>query len=145
MSEYEFWADVIHFTETTKIRADQVIRKVALDIYAEVLRRSPVDTGRFRGNWRVGIGRTQYGVDDGGASRGVRKGEEPRATEEARASEVILQAGAGDLIIISNNLPYARGLENGRSAQNRHGILAPSIDKVTTEFEAAVRRIRGGG
>jgi hypothetical protein len=35
--------------------ADQIIRKLAFDIVADVAERVPVDTGRYRAGWRVSL------------------------------------------------------------------------------------------
>jgi hypothetical protein len=35
--------------------ADQIIRKLAFDVVADVAERVPVDTGRYRAGWRVSL------------------------------------------------------------------------------------------
>jgi hypothetical protein len=42
--------------EKTKADVNLVHRKVCLDLHKSLVMKSPVDTGRFRANWQVGVG-----------------------------------------------------------------------------------------
>lgn len=46
-----FSGDIEKFIKKTEAKTDVVFKKIVFDIYARVVRRSPVDTGRFKGNW----------------------------------------------------------------------------------------------
>jgi hypothetical protein len=114
-----FALDVSKWAEKAKGRMDLVVRKIALDLFRRVILRSPVDTGRFRGNWQVAIDSIPEGVleiDDKSGAATVAK-----ATAEA------LNVKAGDVIYLVNNLPYASRLENGWSPQAPAGIIGTTV------------------
>ena len=121
-----FSADIQKFIDKAKGNADLVVRKVALDLFRKVIVKSPVDTGRFKGNWQVAIGSIPAGtlsINDKSGTATIAK-----VTAEA------LNMKAGDVIYLVNNLPYARALEYGHSKQAPAGMVRITIE----EFNAAV-------
>lgn len=114
-----FEADIARFVEKAKGNLDLVVRKIALDMFSRVVLKSPVDTGRFRGNWQVAIGSAPSGVltlDD----------KSGRATISRIQAET-LKLKAGDVIYLVNNLPYARRLEHGWSKQAPAGMVGITV------------------
>ena len=83
-------------------RMNVVVRKVSLDLFKKVVEKTPVDTGRARGNWMVGINHLPIGssitVDNNPMSRIVAD---------------ISRAAAGDTVALVNTLPYIGVLEYG--------------------------------
>lgn len=137
-----FTLDIDQFTKTVALRYEVVIRTVTLSVVSEVIARSPVDTGRFRGNWQVGLGAanlaTTQEVDKGGG------GTIARAASRL-AAWVFGRRLAPILIVISNNLPYAKRLENGWSQQAPTGMVAVTVAQFSAFFAGAVaaaRRVR---
>lgn len=123
-----FSLDIRAWCDKAKERADLVVRKVALDVGSRVVLRSPVDTGRFRANWQYGVGapvlKTTETVDASG-------------TETiARIGTLAATARLGDVIYLSNSLPYALRLEAGYSKQAPAGMVGLTV----LEFQAAVDR-----
>jgi len=93
----DFGAQVRRWTEETERRMGQVLRKSALGAFTEVINISPVDTGRFRGNWQTSIGAPAGGVlSTTGAGVSI-----------ARAQGAVSGAEPGDTIFMVNNLPRA--------------------------------------
>jgi len=95
------------------------VQKISLEMFSRVILRSPVDTGRFRANWQVAIGRVPSGTlqleDPSG-----------RATiSEAQATA--LRVKPGDTIALVNNLPYAQRLEDGWSSQAPAGMVGLTV------------------
>jgi len=104
--------------------ANTIKRKMALEVLGRVARRSPVDTGRFRGNWQVGINRRPTGeVGVGGAAAAA-----PAAIAQGATQLAIVQPGQD--IWITNNVPYAEQLEFGSSWQAPEGVLAVTLAEV---------------
>ncbi|MBF8729777.1 HK97 gp10 family phage protein [Pseudomonas guariconensis] len=104
----------------------QRVRVIALAMLNEIVLRSPVDTGRFRGNNIVSVGAPVYtssvNVDPTGSEtiqEGVRvmTGLEPYTQ-----------------VFIQNNLPYAVPLEDGHSQQAPAGIYAVSFNSVSQAY-----------
>lgn len=126
------------FTQQTQAWADKVnrridlaLRKIALEAFTRVIIRSPVDTGRFRGNWLVEIGKmpTGFNPDDFVDPSGV------HIISEIK--EQVLTLKAGETIYLINNLPYARRLEYGYSQQAPNGMV-----RITAmEFDPIVKKV----
>lgn len=127
-----FAQDVTKFVQKTGIRMDLVLRKVAFDGLAGVILRTPVDTGRCRGNWRVAINRvdktTTWNLKDKASQKTLFNG-----------NNTMKQAVWGDAIYITNNLPYAKPLEDGHSKQVGKGhMLAATIMELRINLKKAV-------
>lgn len=123
-----FSADISAWIAKAKGNRDQVLRKIALDMFSRVILRTPVDKGRARGNWHVSIGR----VDDNVLQLDDKAG---TATISAAAAH-IAQVKAGDVIYLINNLPYIGKLESGSSKQAPAGMVEITVQ----EFSSLVGR-----
>ena len=114
------------FAEKAKDNADQVTRKVVLDVWARIIERSPVDTGRFRGNWTYSINAK---VDQTKAVAGTSASPAP-----APGAPDVEDGAFGRVHFITNSLPYAQRLETGYSNQAPLGMVGLTV----TEFNAIV-------
>jgi len=124
----------------TERKMDLAVRKIALEMFRKIILKSPVDTGRFRGNWQLAIGSVPEGtleLDDKTGTATIAKG-----------AATVMGINAGDTIYFANNLPYARRLEeggymagpkvvNGHSSQAPNGMVALTIQ----EFQSIVSAI----
>ena len=124
------FADQVKAFEKDALRKmNLAVRKISLEIFSRVILKSPVDTGRFRGNWQVAIGSIPSGtleLDDKTGTATVSK-----------ADAKLFSAKAGDTIYLANNLPYAVRLEEGYSQQAPAGMVALTVQ----EFAAIVGEI----
>lgn len=130
-----FTHDIQKYADKALLSVAQVLRTVALDVDAEVVTRSPVLTGRFRANNNVGLGQadlSEYSPDPDGN------------TTTARAHAVIAQATGHDVIVISNNLPYAKAIESGSSRKAPTGVYEVTLANFQAIFETAVIEVRNG-
>lgn len=108
--------------------ADQFAKRAAGNMLRQVITRSPVDTGAYRANHRIGVGHVNYTADkqytdgSGSLSQGI---------------AVIEQGGGiGKVVYISNNLPYALRLENGWSKdQAPYGVYALAFKSVVDSLK----------
>ncbi|MDH0749522.1 HK97 gp10 family phage protein [Pseudomonas sp. GD03842] len=122
------------WTTSPTLFADQIeadlatrVRVIAMAMLNEVVLRSPVDTGRFRGNNIVSIGAPVYAqtgkVDPTGA-----------ATISDGVSE-LSGLEPFTVVYIQNNLPYAERLENGHSKQAPSGIYGLAFIGVSEAYK----------
>lgn len=123
-----FSLNIKAWCDKAKDRADLVVRKVALDVGSRVVMRSPVDTGRFRANWQYGVGQPNPTVTETFDKDG--------SAAIARITAGSATAKLGDVIYVSNSLPYALRLEAGWSQQAPAGMVGLTVQ----EFQAAVSR-----
>lgn len=116
------------FAKTAGDNADAVIRKTVLEVGARLIKRSPVDTGRFRSNWFY-----SFSAPSG------------KATEQTGVLVVqdlatMPTPAIGEIHYITNNLPYAWRLENGWSKQAPIGM----VGLTALEFQSIVSEAASG-
>ena len=92
--------------------AETVTRGAIVHLWRQVVRRSPVDTGRFRANWQFNEGSpigTQLEVNT------------------APSPPNVVGNPLGKTYYLTNNVPYAGRLDQGSSQQAPMGVTALSI------------------
>jgi hypothetical protein len=110
--------------------------KITLDVFSAVIKRSPVDTGRFRFNWMLTIGEMSLEYDEsaGGKLAGGRKRRKVSATTTKAAAAAnaasLLDMKIGQSAFITNNTPYGIVLEHGSSDQAPQGVVLVSVQSV---------------
>lgn len=124
-----FEAQINQWITKAKGNIDLVVRKVALEMFSRVIQKSPVSTGRFKGNWQVAIGNIPYGTLDLTDPSGT-------ATMSA-VDAAVLGLKAGDIIYLVNNLSYAERLEYGWSKQAPQGMVRTTIQEFSAVVQAA--------
>ena len=112
----------------TEEKIEDAISLIAMDSLRGVVMKSPVDTGRFRGNWIVSknaANTTSSQITDKNGGQTITKG-----------SGVIdtFDMNTDSRIIIQNNLPYANRLENGWSKQAPNGMVALTVAEMQRKY-----------
>lgn len=121
-----------------KAEVDLFVRRVVLEMATRIIVRSPVDTGRFRANWRVysEVRGPILPVSAAVGAEAARTGDFKSAvakvdpTGERTIAEIKAALNAGKFSrrwVISNNLPYAWALEHGHSKQAPVGMVGLTI------------------
>lgn len=116
------------FAKTMSDDLSKLHRATAIAILNKVIERSPVDTGRFRGNHILSLATPNTGVKDTDDKSG--------SVTLAAGLSVIggIAKGEYPLIYIQNNLPYAQVLEDGSSQQAPLGIYSLAVQDVKTNL-----------
>lgn len=111
--------------------ADEIVRKVALAADQTIVMATPVDTGRARANWQVGIGNAPSGTVDyaGGAGGSI------SYAIGAAKSVVTTYKGQPGGIWLVNNLPYIQRLNEGWSAQAPAKFVEQAIDTAVSAIK----------
>lgn len=99
---------------------NQGIRATLLETSVAIIKDTPADTGRARGNWQASIGRGATGEV---SVESVRSGE---AKAIAEVNQTVT-AAVGDLYYLTNNLPYIERLEFGWSKQAPGGMVRKNM------------------
>ena len=94
------------FGKQTQERLDLITQRLEWQSFSEIVQMSPVRTGAFRNSWNIGISNISMSTAPGGPDS---------ATD--RGLSALLTVKAGQVIYISNSLPYAMRLEFGHSRQ----------------------------
>ncbi|WP_081232329.1 HK97 gp10 family phage protein [Pseudomonas chlororaphis] len=110
-----FELQLAEFAAQAKEAVDASLREIIIELGGSLIRMSPVDTGRFRGNWQFSIAAPAGGTLDV---------IDPSGTETtARLVGDSIEFRAGATAFIVNNLPYAVPLEYGYSDQAPGGMV----------------------
>lgn len=126
-----FSKDIRGFTSKATAAHDKITRAATLDLFSGVIKDTPVDTGRARGNWQTTVGSPAAGELE-------RDGAAP-ALAEVNANT---PPGAGQVTLLTNNLPYIGELERGSSKQAPEGMVRKNVDRVQRIVDAAIRKNR---
>jgi len=125
----QFNREIDAFARKVPDRAVTLHKKVAFEALRRLVSKTPVDTGRARGDWQVTIGDPATGqldVLDVSGSLTVAAG---------------LAALAGlppyQIVWISNNVDYIERLEHGHSKQAPEGMLAVTVEELRAMFREA--------
>lgn len=130
----DFAGAVRRWTEKTERKKEKAVRTIALDLFSDAIKNTPVETGRLRGSWLPSIGTPASGEGPPDKTGGA---------TIARASGVVAGAELGDVIYLVNNVEYAIYVENGtaRMAPRRMAGLAvqravPIANRVIAQIAA---------
>jgi len=115
-----FDSDLQAFIKKTNIGVDIAIRKIVFDAHKMLTHKTPVDTGRAKGNWNVSVGSIDRSVDlnkKGYKSPTQRKGDGLKTN------------------YIVNSLPYIRRLEYGHSKKAPNGMVRVTVNELRSYFK----------
>lgn len=121
------------FERKTEDKMERAARKITLDAFSSVIMMSPVDSGRFRGNWQTA---------NGSAPNGTIEAVDPSGNVViAKIQGVTAGMDIGDVIYMANNLPYAQRLEDGYSGQAPNGMVKLTVQRFQPIAQAVIRQI----
>lgn len=133
------------FAEKAGDRSDVAVREVVLEIASRLIYRSPVDTGRFRGNWFYSldgpdaqtVGATV--ADAAAIYQGASSSTYPTTVNNMAQMP---RSASGHIHYLQNNLPYAWALERGHSGQAPNGMVGLTIQDFAAITDKAVLKAR---
>lgn len=99
-----FTLDVSNFVDKASKTADVEIRKICLDLLTGIVLKTPVDTGRARANWFTSVG---------SPSGNVTTSTDPSGSSAISSGLSAISQATGNVLWITNNLPYIYRLEFG--------------------------------
>lgn len=137
--------DLNKYCENKKVEFKEVRKSYAFALYSSIVKKTPVDTGRARGNWNISVGH-----DDTTTST--------RTTAQFKSVDEVPKVEGDETIYISNNLPYIATLEyggfpknpkkgsgktiDGYSKQAPEGMVGVTLANNANIFDSAVRSVK---
>ena len=137
--------DMRSYAKKKGVEFKEVRKAYAFALYSSIVQKTPVDTGRARGNWNISTGQ----VDS--TTRPEQK------TPQYSSSAQMPEPKGDEPIYISNNLPYITTLEyggypknpkggngkteNGYSKQAPNGMVGVTLANNNAIFDAALRSV----
>ena len=119
-------------------RADKLVRGVGLEAASRLIRRTPVDKGRARGNWNVAIGEMDRSHDESIL--------DPQGAEALRMAQATIlgEFRAGQTLFVTNSLPYVPELDRGHSKQAPQGMVALTVAEMQPLVGQVLAEVRNG-
>ncbi len=103
-----------------RARLELEVRRLVLRVLRRLIERTPIgigiNAGRLRRSWKIGVNEINAAISLG-------------TIEDAPA---LPAWKLGDIIYITNSLPYAIGIEYGHSAQAPTGIVFVTVAEILT-------------
>ena len=144
MTTRGFGNSLAAFAKKTEVTMDEAYRGIVIELFSSVIADTPVDEGRARGNWQVGIGSPPSGItmrlDDTGPVGS------PQAKRTGGAVTAVLSAryDIHETSWLANNLPYVHRLEYDHwSGQAPHGMVRKNmarVERIVNEVASGVRK-----
>ena len=138
--------DLNKYCKDKEVELKEVRKTYAFALYSSIVKKTPVDTGRARGNWNISVGH-----DDTLPST--------RTKPQFKNVDEVPKVEGDESIFISNNLPYITKLEyggypknpkggngktvNGYSKQAPEGMVGVTLANNSNIFDSAVRAVKG--
>jgi len=123
-----FNGDIDKFRQKVEKISTDIFRGTSLDLLTRIIKRTPVDTGRLRGNWMATINSPSKTIDE-------KVKDKSGAKAIGSAKGTVNNAKLGNSIFLINNLPYAGVIEDGYSDQRPEGMVKVTV----AEFENIVK------
>ena len=101
----------------------RVVIKITLDITANLIQTTPVDTGWARANWVPSVGKMQQTT--------VGSADAVSAVAQTAGLSSVIGYRRGR-VFITNNVPYIEALNAGHSPQQPAGFVERGIQKAVT-------------
>lgn len=108
---------------------EKVVRGTLIGLGSKIIKRSPVDTGRFRANWQFTINSPASGQVAGTSN--------PSGAMAAAAQNW----SAGSTFYMTNNLPYGERLEYGWSNQAPQGMVRVTLGEYSQILNIEAKKL----
>lgn len=142
MANYQirtFSSEIDKWIKAVETGLDEIVREFVKSVHADLVRGSPVDTGRFRANWQI----TYNTIPLYALNEYDKEGNKTIAAGVRVANALPLgRGGAVATIYFSNMLVYANALEYGHSKQAPAGVLGIVAVRLRSYMAQAIKDSR---
>jgi hypothetical protein len=123
-----FTSDVTAIAKRMGMTLEQTVRGVQIKLFNGVIMDTRVDTGRLRGNWQTSVGNPI-----------LQSIERLDTAGTAAMAQVQSTVTVGDVVYLTNNLPYAQVWEE------RDGMIARNVARLDRTIREASRDVSAQG
>jgi len=128
-----FNRDLEKFAKKIDVEVGIAVRKIALDLYSRITRKTPVKTGRARASWNINAGKVDPSVFPEGQAADKAAG--------ARKHRQFKMPHPFAKVFITNNLPYIKALEKGHSKKQAPlGMVKLSLIELKTFLDGVLKK-----
>lgn len=141
MANYQirrFQGEIDAWIKAAESTLEHAIEIFVRDVHSALVSRSPVDTGRFKGNWQI----TFNEIPNHALNRYDKTGGVVRGEEQAKTYGMFSRGGAITSVHFSNMLIYANALEYGHSQQAPIGVVGLVALRLRSYMADAIKQAR---
>lgn len=109
MSFFNFFKQLKKEQQRQEKKAETIFRRLAISTYAKIVKATPQDTGRARGNWQLTTGSPGTGTKEISSRQ--------QAAAEVKKQIDSVKIKLGDDVWYANNVKYINELNAGSSEQ----------------------------
>ncbi len=110
------------FADSLGLEVVTVQKKLAFDIFGDLVAQTPVLTGRAMNNWNIAVGSPDHGItDEGGGGSAI------ASLKQAAALGELSALAPGQTVWLSNSLDYIIPLSEGSSQQAPNGWIDRAV------------------
>lgn len=117
--------------EDIGITVQQAQRKIALDIFGDLVAETPIKTGRAMNNWNISVNIPDRTITDVGGTEGAIE-----SIKQSAALQALSELAPFSTVYLSNSLPYIVDLNEGSSDQAPAYWVDRAIFNNLNAFEA---------
>ena len=107
--------------------AERTIKKITLDVTANLIESTPVDTGWARANWIPSVTKSVSETD--GTREQAEAGSISTGKQLSGQAEVVGYRLARGQVFVTNNVPYILRLNDGSSSKAPAGFVEAAVQK----------------
>lgn len=134
----KFKGDIDAWIKAAESTVEEAVEIFVRDVHTALVMRSPVDTGRFRGNWQI----TFNSIPNHAINRMDKGGSTVISEEQAKTYGMFKRGGAITSVHFSNMLIYANALEYGHSQQAPEGVVGLVAMRLRSYMANAIKEAR---
>lgn len=127
----QFSRDLESFADRHQVMITLVVKKIVLDLFVRILKRTRVDTGYARGNWQVGVGSfPTTEIDNKNKSTSPAPAMQALSSYEAREEQSVF---------VVNSCHYIRYLEYGTESFEGDHMVSRTVEEFRSFVSDAVK------
>lgn len=129
-----FALDLSKFVDLTEDKMEVVVKKSFIGLSADIIKDTPVDQGRLRGNWFPDVNKFSSETTEAADPSG--------AKTIAKVAAETNKFRLGDTLTLTNNMPYAERIEfEGWSKKAPQGMVRINILRWQTYLDKEARKL----
>ncbi len=123
-----FTSDVTAIAKRMGMTLEQAVRDIQIKLFNSVIMDTRWDTGRLRGNWQISVGNPIL--------QSIERLDPAGTAAKAQVQSTVT---VGDVVYLTNNLPYAQVWEE------RDGMIARNVARLDRIIREASRDVSAQG
>lgn len=140
---FQFNAELQAFADKIQQDLGNVVADTAVELFAEIVAGTPVDTGRARSSWNISLGTPDLTTKPEGSYPEYHDQDAAYQQAENQAESLVASLRESNAsiepIYIANALEYISGLEDGNSKQAPVGMVEIALQTVDNRIATKVR------